>query len=57
MSAMKRYCEDVSVDMGPDGEINDAVMEEAGRRLKAEEAVATQASRNGKPPVQGEIIA
>jgi hypothetical protein len=33
MSAMKRFCEDVSVDMGYRGEITGTVMAEAGRRL------------------------
>ena len=33
MGAMKRYAEDVSVDMGFDGVINDEVMVEAQRRL------------------------
>ena len=35
MSAMKRFAEDVSVDMGYDGEINDEVLAEAHRRLDA----------------------
>jgi len=35
MSAMKRFAEDVSVDMGYGGEINDEVLDEAQRRLDA----------------------
>lgn len=35
MSMMKRYCEEVSVDMGLDGEITDEVMAEAQARLDA----------------------
>jgi len=34
MSRMKRFAEDVSVEMGHDGEINDEVLQEADRRLK-----------------------
>ncbi len=37
MSRMKAYAEKVSEDMGFDGEINDRVMEEAQRRLIAEQ--------------------
>lgn len=33
MSAMKRYAEQVSVEMGFGGEINDEVLAEAQRRL------------------------
>lgn len=33
MGAMKRYVEDVSVDMGLDGEITDDVVAEAQRQL------------------------
>ncbi len=33
MGAMKRFAEDVSVDMGLDGELNDDVLAEAQRRL------------------------
>ena len=33
MSAMKRYAEDVSVEMGFHGELTDAVLVEAQRRL------------------------
>ena len=52
MSAMKRYCEEVSVDMGCDGEINDAVMDEADRRmgkatLSTRELAAAVAERRG----------
>lgn len=35
MSMMKRYCEEVSADMGLDGEITDEVMVEAQARLDA----------------------
>ncbi len=35
MSAMKRFAEDVSVEMGFEGEINDEVLIEAQRRLIA----------------------
>lgn len=38
MGAMKRYAEDVSVDMGFEGEINDEVLMEAQRRLDEAEA-------------------
>lgn len=38
MSAMKRYAEEVSVEMGFGGEINDEVLEEAQRRLDEVEA-------------------
>lgn len=40
---MKAYCEEVSADMGLNGEITDAVMDEADRRLKAEEAERAEA--------------
>jgi len=35
MSRIKRYAEEVSVDMGLDGEITDAVLDEAQLRLDA----------------------
>lgn len=35
MSAMKRFAENVSVEMGFDGELNDEVLAEADRRLKS----------------------
>ena len=34
MSMMKRFAEEISVEMGFDGELNDQVLEEAQRRLK-----------------------
>lgn len=34
MSFMKRFAEQVSIDMGYDGEINSHVLEEAQRRLE-----------------------
>jgi len=33
MSAIKRYAEDISVEMGFDGELNDEVLREGQRRL------------------------
>lgn len=33
MGAMKRYAEQVSVELGYDGELNDEVLQEAQRRL------------------------
>ncbi len=44
MGAMKRYAEDVSVDMGFGGEINEEVMAEAQRRL--DEARREQCDEN-----------
>ena len=42
MSAMKRYAEEVSVDMGFGGEINDEVLAEAQRRLDEEAEIVSK---------------
>lgn len=42
MGMMKRYAEDVSVDMGLEGEITDGVLEEAQRRLDEAKARAQE---------------
>lgn len=43
---MKRYAENVSVDMGFEGEINDEVLAEAQRRLDEAEARRDQNNEN-----------
>jgi hypothetical protein len=37
MGMMKRFAEEVSIEMGFDGELNDVVLEEASRRLHLED--------------------
>ena len=44
MSQMKRFAEQVSIEMGFNGELNDEVLEEAQRRLQSNDsALAHQA--------------
>lgn len=45
MSAMKEFAEDVSIEMGFGGEINDAVLSEAQRRLDSDKETTIEENR------------